>query len=115
MHERRRGGRIRPGPSGGARGGVDARPVVPPSRAERDDDVDREPSRAVSDSMVRWGFASFVAAVALAGFLILAAVIAVALEPPGWLQLVLGVLLAVGSAALAWLVASAIRSRDEGP
>jgi hypothetical protein len=65
--------------------------------------------------MVRWGFASFVAAVALAGFLILAAVIAVALEPPGWLQLVLGVLLTVGSAALAWLVASAIRSRDEGP
>ena len=114
MHERRRRGGNRWRSSAGQRADDDPGPQDPrvsPSDADGDLEVNVE----MGVQFARWGFATFVATVALTGLLILAAVIAVALEPPGWLQLLLGVVLAVGSAALAWLIASAFRSRDGDP
>ena len=111
MHERRKGGRNRSGPSDETRAGIETGPSV---ASGGNGEGEGNALRAVGDSMLRWGLASLVAAVALAGLLILAAVVAVALEPPDWVQLAIGVLLAVGSAALAWLIASAVRSRDGG-
>jgi threonine/homoserine/homoserine lactone efflux protein len=63
---------------------------------------------------VRWGVGCLVAGAALVGVVILVLLVAIALSPPTWVQVVLGVLLAAGGAALAWLVASALRSgRDD--
>lgn len=57
---------------------------------------------------VRWGLGCLVAAAAVVGGLILTLLVAIALQPPAWIQVVLGIGLAVGGAILAWLVASAL-------
>ena len=46
------------------------------------------------------------------GSVILAGIIVFALKPPGWVQVVLGILLILIGVAIAWLVATALaRSR----
>ena len=57
-----------------------------------------------------------VASAALIGSLILVFLVAVALQPPAWVQVLLGIGLAIGGAVLAWLIASALgqsRAREE--
>jgi hypothetical protein len=66
---------------------------------------------------LRWTLGCLVGAAALTGSLILALLVALALQPPTWIQVVVGVGLAAGGAVLAWLVASALgqsRSRRRG-
>ncbi len=57
---------------------------------------------------VRWGLGCLVASLALGGVLILVLLIAIALRPPVWLQVVLGIGLVVGATLLAWVVAVAL-------
>lgn len=57
---------------------------------------------------VRWGLGCLVGAVALLGLLILIMLVAFVLSPPKWLQVLIGVLLALGGLAFAWLVASSL-------
>ncbi|MDQ3751804.1 MAG: hypothetical protein M3333_02800 [Actinomycetota bacterium] len=63
--------------------------------------------------LFRWTLGAGLASIALLGLLILVGLVAVAAQPPEWLQFGLGVLLAVGSATFAGLVAHALR--PEGP
>ncbi len=63
---------------------------------------------------MRWVAAGVVAAAALLGLLVLVAIVAYALQPPGWLQIVLGVAMAAGAAVFAWLLAAALR-KDQSP
>ncbi|MDQ4142306.1 MAG: hypothetical protein M3198_00940 [Actinomycetota bacterium] len=65
------------------------------------------PPTIQKDLAVRWAIGCLVAAVALIGVLLLAALAAFYLQPPAWVQIVLGLALAVGAAVLAWLVATA--------
>ena len=66
------------------------------------------------DLAVQWGVGCLVGAVALIGVVLLSALIAFALQPPAWVQVVIGVVLAVGGALLTWLVAAAWgRARTE--
>ncbi len=58
--------------------------------------------------VVRWSVGCLVAAAALVGVAILVLLVSVALQPPVWVQVALGVLLAIGGAILAWLVAAAL-------
>lgn len=58
--------------------------------------------------VVRWGVGCAVAGVALIGMLVLVFLVAFYLEPPEWVQVVAALGLAVGAAALAWLVSSAL-------
>jgi ABC-type enterobactin transport system permease subunit len=51
----------------------------------------------------------------MVGIMILLLLIAMALEPPAWVQVLLGAWLALGGAAFAWLLASALGSRDRDP
>ncbi|MFN2490611.1 MAG: hypothetical protein ABR529_12935 [Actinomycetota bacterium] len=60
---------------------------------------------------LRWTVGCLVGATALVGTLILALLIALALQPPTWVQVTVGVLLAAGGALLAWLVATALARR----
>jgi hypothetical protein len=68
---------------------------------------------------VRWGLGCLVGAAALSGMVILVLLVAYALQPPTWVQIVLGVGLVAGGGLLTWLVGSALgqsRARDEqGP
>jgi hypothetical protein len=59
---------------------------------------------------LRWGLAGLVATAALIGILTLVVAVVLVLQPAAWVQSVLGVGLALGSGALAWLVATALRS-----
>lgn len=68
-----------------------------------------------SGDFVRWIAAGIVATAALLGLVVLVAIIAYALQPPGWLQMVLGVVMAAGAAVFAWLLASALRKDDPSP
>ncbi len=78
--------------------------------------ADRVPAGAPEpDDVVRWVAAGVVAAAALLGLLILVAIVAYALQPPGWLQMVLGVAMAAGAAVFAWLLAAALRKDDRPP
>lgn len=65
------------------------------------------PSEAMSPE-ARWGFGCLVAAAALVGSLVLVFVIAFLLDPPEWVQVLLGIGLVLEGALLAWLVASAL-------
>jgi hypothetical protein len=49
-----------------------------------------------------------VASAATLGVVILVFIVAVALQPPVWVQITVGVVLAIGATVLAWLVASAV-------
>jgi phosphate/sulfate permease len=62
---------------------------------------------------VRWGVGCLVAFAAIIGTLVLVFLISFALEPPAWLQVVIGVALAVGGAFFAWLVASGLGGHKE--
>lgn len=68
---------------------------------------------------VRWTLGCLVGAAAMIGTLILVLLIAIALRPPVWMQVVLGVGLAIGGGTLTWLVVAALgqaRARQEaGP
>ena len=57
---------------------------------------------------LRWTVGCLVGAAALVGALILVLLVTLALQPPGWVQVTIGVALVAGGAALAWLVASAL-------
>lgn len=78
----------------------------------------RGDDRMLSDE-ARWGLGCLVGAAALTGIAILVLLVAATLEPPAWLQVVLGVGLVAGGGVLTWLVVSALgqaRTRDEkGP
>lgn len=57
---------------------------------------------------VRWTLGCLVGAAAMIGTLILVLLVAIALRPPVWMQVVLGVGLVIGGGALTWLVVSAL-------
>jgi hypothetical protein len=85
--------------------GPDSAPDPVSERAERDEEVLARPE-------VRWGVGCLVAAAAMVGVLALVFVIALVVQPPAWVQVVLGLGMAGGGVVLAWLVASALgRSR----
>ena len=54
-------------------------------------------------------------AAALVGLLVLVFLVAIALEPPAWIQVLFGIGLAVGGAIFAWLIASALDQRGPRP
>ena len=60
---------------------------------------------------VRWTLGCLVAAAAMVGVVIFVSLVAIALTPPTWVNVVLGVVLALGGASLAWLVATALGQR----
>jgi protein-S-isoprenylcysteine O-methyltransferase Ste14 len=55
-----------------------------------------------------WTLGCLLSAAALIGLVILVLLVALALQPPRWVQVAVGVLLAAGGALFAWLVASAL-------
>jgi hypothetical protein len=62
---------------------------------------------------VRWGVGCLLGGAALTGGIILMMLAAYALQPPTWLQIAMGALLALGGALFAGLIASALgQSRD---
>lgn len=60
--------------------------------------------------MTKWLIAAFIACVALLGLFALVAALVVVFELPSWVGIVVGTVLAIGAAAFAWLVASALES-----
>ena len=67
-------------------------------------------------STARWTVGCLVGAAAIVGSLMLVLLVALALQPPEWVQVAAGVLLAGGGALLAWVVATALgRSRKRRP
>jgi protein-S-isoprenylcysteine O-methyltransferase Ste14 len=60
--------------------------------------------------MSKWLIAAGIACVALFGFFALIAALVFVFELPPWIEVVIGVVLALGTAAFAWLVASALES-----
>ena len=71
-----------------------------------------QPGVPESEDVVRWVAAGIVAASALLGLVVLVAMLAYVLEPPAWVQTVLGLALAAGAVFFAWLLASALRKDD---
>lgn len=69
----------------------------------------RRETGSVTD-VARWGLGCAVAAAAMIGVAILVFLVALALQPPTWVQVVLGAALAIGGAVFGWLVATAWRS-----
>jgi membrane protein implicated in regulation of membrane protease activity len=61
---------------------------------------------------VRWIIAVVVGLTAMLGLMILVALVSFALEPPAWLQIVMGLVLVGVACLLTWLVASALGQRD---
>ncbi len=66
--------------------------------------------REAADQATKWVIALVIALVALFGIVVLAAIFVAALEPPGWLGALLGIVLAIGATGFAWLLASALIS-----
>ena len=60
---------------------------------------------------LRWTVGCLLAMLSTIGVLILVALVAIALEPPTWVQVLLGAGLAVGGAVFAWLIATALGQR----
>lgn len=73
----------------------------------RQEDAEERPLPAE----VRWTVGCLLATLSTIGVLILVALVAIALEPPTWVQVLLGAGLAVGGAVFAWLIASALGQR----
>jgi len=61
---------------------------------------------------MRWVIGVVVGLTAMVGLMILVALVSIALEPPAWLQIVMGVVLVAVACLLTWLVASALGQRD---
>ena len=61
---------------------------------------------------VRWTVGILIGLAATTGMLIFVLLVAIALEPPAWLQVVLGVALVAGGGILTWLVATALGRLD---
>jgi hypothetical protein len=61
---------------------------------------------------MRWVIGVIVGLTAMVGLMILAAVVSFALEPPAWLQIIVGIALVGVGCLLSWLVASALGQRD---
>ena len=59
-----------------------------------------------------WLVGCAVGAAATTGIVIFVFLVALALQPPTWVQIVIGGSLALGGAIFAWLIASAWRSRE---
>lgn len=68
-----------------------------------------------SDDVVRWVTAGIVAGAALLGLVVLVTFVVYALQPPGWLQMILGIGMAGGAVVFAWLLASALRKDESEP
>lgn len=64
---------------------------------------------------LRWTVGCLVALMATVGLLILVFLVAIALSPPTWVQVLLGVGLVIGGAIFAWLIASALGERGPRP
>ena len=62
---------------------------------------------------LHWGIGCLVGGAALGGTLILVLVIAFFIQPPVWLQVVVGVALAAGATLFTWLFTSALRKSDQ--
>ena len=60
----------------------------------------------------RWVIGIVVGLTAMVGLMILVFMVSFALEPPPWLQVVMGILLVGVACLLTWLVASALDQRD---
>ena len=69
-----------------------------------------DPESMTPEDIRRWVVAFLIAGAALMGLLILVAILAFALNPPAWVQIVLGLVLAAGAVGLAWLVFKALNS-----
>lgn len=95
---------------------VEGAPRVQAMEQDRNDPGGNPPRRLPDapepDDVMRWVAAGIVAAAALLGLLVLVAMIFYALQPPGWLQIVLGVAMVGGTVFFAWLLASALRKDD---
>lgn len=57
---------------------------------------------------VRWGLGCLLGATAMLGLFILTLLVALALQPPTWAQVLVGIALVAAGAALAWLVATSL-------
>lgn len=89
--------------------GNDPQPIEPRGLSDRGP---RDAPESVD--VMRWIAAGIVAAAALLGLVVLVAIVAYALQPPGWLQMLLGIVMAAGAAIFAWLLASAL-GKDDRP
>ncbi len=79
------------------------RPPTTPHRSAMTDS--RDPLRHPE---LRYGLGCLVSGAALVGVIVLILVLFFVLSPPGWVQDVVGVLLAIGGAGFAWLVARSL-------
>lgn len=69
-----------------------------------------------SADIKRWGVGCAVGGAATIGVVILVFLVALALQPPAWAQILLGAVLAIGAAIFTWLVAKAWQpSEPSGP
>ena len=84
--------------------GPDSAPDPVSQRAERDEEVLTRPE-------VRWGVGCLVAAAAMVGLLALVLIVALVLQPPAWVQVVMGLGMVAGAVVLAWVVAAALGRR----
>lgn len=75
--------------------------------------VKTDQTREALGAEARWTLGCLVASVALTGLLILILLVAIAISPPVWIQVLLGVGLSLGGALLAWLVATALKTRSQ--
>lgn len=62
---------------------------------------------------LQWGLGCLVGGAALGGTVILVFLVAIAVQPPVWVQIVIGLVLVAGSIVLAWLYTSALRRSEE--
>jgi hypothetical protein len=73
----------------------------------------------IIEQMTKWLIAAGIACVALLGLVALVAAMVFVFDLPSWMEIVVGAVLALGTAAFAWLVASALesgrRSRPKTP
>lgn len=69
--------------------------------------ADAPPDAPPREVAIRWGIGCLVGAVSLVGVLLLSVLLAFYLQPPAWVQVVVGLVLVAGAASLTWLVATA--------
>lgn len=79
--------------------------------------MSQKPPRFGNNNSQGWDASSWlvgcaVGGAAMTGIVIFVFLVALALQPPIWVQILIGVSLALGGAVFAWLIASAWRSRD---